>query len=255
VATGVYESEITAPTARETRAKAPSGERPRWWRWLRWAAMALAVLAIGTSPWWGPPALATFEYFHVRRVVIDGVRYGRAAELVRVLQVDTLQSVWQPLPPLVERLATHPIFASATVERRLPGELLVHVVEREPVALVPADGRLVPADGAAHRLPIDPTAVPLDLPLAASADTALLTALDALRRGAPGLYARITQAERVGADELRFRLGALVVRTMPDVTVARFKDILPVEADMARNGLRAVELDLRFRDQVIARQP
>jgi cell division protein FtsQ len=28
-----------------------------------------------------------------------------------------------------------------------------------------------------------------------------------------------------------------------------------VEADLSRNNLRAVELDLRFRDQVIARQP
>ena len=49
--------------------------------------------------------------------------------------------------------------------------------------------------------------------------------------------------------------NTIVVRTSPDVTVARFKDILPVEADLARNHLRAVELDLRFHDQVIARQP
>jgi cell division protein FtsQ len=45
------------------------------------------------------------------------------------------------------------------------------------------------------------------------------------------------------------------VRATPEVTVDRFKDILPVEADLARNRLRAVELDLRFRNQVIARQP
>jgi len=37
--------------------------------------------------------------------------------------------------------------------------------------------------------------------------------------------------------------------------VSRFRDILSVEANLARNHLRAVELDLRFRDQVIARQP
>jgi cell division protein FtsQ len=49
--------------------------------------------------------------------------------------------------------------------------------------------------------------------------------------------------------------NTLIIRTSPDVTVARFGDILPVEADLARNHLRAVELDLRFRDQVIARQP
>jgi cell division protein FtsQ len=49
--------------------------------------------------------------------------------------------------------------------------------------------------------------------------------------------------------------NTLVVLTTTEVTVARFRDILPVEADLARNHLRAVELDLRFRDQVIARQP
>jgi cell division protein FtsQ len=49
--------------------------------------------------------------------------------------------------------------------------------------------------------------------------------------------------------------NTIIIRASPDVTVARFKDILPVEADLARNHLRVVELDLRFRDQVIARQP
>jgi cell division protein FtsQ len=229
--------------------------RPRWLRWLRRGAAALTVGAVLSSPWWGPRLLGRLDYFHARRVVIEGVRHARASELVALLAVDTLQSVWQPMEPLVERVSGHPLVASVTIERRLPGELVLHVVEREPTALVPGDGRLVPADAAGHRLPIDPARVPLDLPLAASADSSLLTALDALRQSAPGLYARITQAERVGADELRFRLGALVVRTGRDVTVARFKDILPVEADLARNGLRAVELDLRFRDQVIARQP
>jgi cell division protein FtsQ len=145
--------------------------------------------------------------------------------------------------------------ASAVVERELPGRLAVRVVEREPVALVPAKGRLQPADGTGHLLPIDPAKAPLDLPLAASADSTLLAVLASLKESAPGLYGRIVHAQRIGADELRFRLGNLVVRTGPEVTVARFKDILPVEADLARNALRAVELDLRFRDQVIARQP
>ena len=38
-------------------------------------------------------------------------------------------------------------------------------------------------------------------------------------------------------------LGSVVVRTRPDVTVERFRDILPVEADLARTQLRAVELE------------
>jgi cell division protein FtsQ len=152
-------------------------------------------------------------------------------------------------------VAAHPIVASADVERRLPGTLTVHLVERVPVALAPVNGILKPMDVTGHVLPIDPARVPLDIPIAASADTALLRVLDGLRQRAPTVYARVTDARRVNADELQFSLGILRVRTGDDVTVARFRDILPVEADLARNHLRAVELDLRFRDQVIARQP
>jgi cell division protein FtsQ len=50
-------------------------------------------------------------------------------------------------------------------------------------------------------------------------------------------------------------LGAVRVRALPEVTVARFQDILPVEADLARGSVPVEELDLRFRDQVIARTP
>jgi cell division protein FtsQ len=40
-----------------------------------------------------------------------------------------------------------------------------------------------------------------------------------------------------------------------DVTADRLSDIIPVEQDLARRHVKAVELDLRFRDQVIARLP
>ena len=42
---------------------------------------------------------------------------------------------------------------------------------------------------------------------------------------------------------------------MTTVTLARLGDIEPVERDLARRQLRAAELDLRYRDQVIARLP
>jgi cell division protein FtsQ len=42
---------------------------------------------------------------------------------------------------------------------------------------------------------------------------------------------------------------------MRDVSVERLAEIEPVEDDLARRQLRAVEIDLRYRDQVIARLP
>lgn len=235
-------------------------ERPRWWRVLRALLVVGAVLATLTTPWWGPRALSRLDFFHVRRVVFEGMRYTPRAEALALLEVDTLQSVWQDLTPIARRLESHPLVAGAEVSRQLPGTLLVRVTEREPVALVRrTDGRLDPVDGTGHRLPIDPAQVPMDVPLSASADSALMQLLDGLRANEPALYARVERADRVRTrgipDEFRVKLGLVTVRATPEVTVGRFKDILPVEADLARNRLRAVELDLRFRNQVIARQP
>jgi cell division protein FtsQ len=254
MASAVLESSVSANASKE------QAERPRWWRWLRLVLVTLAVAATVSTPWWGPRALSTLEFFHVRRVVFEGMRYTPRAEALALLKVDTLQSVWQELTPLSTRLEAHPLIADVQVNRQLPGTILVQVTEREPVALVRrTDGRLDPVDASGHRLPIDPAMVPMDVPLSASADSALMQLLDGLRTAEPALYARIERADRVKGkgepDEFRIKLGPVTVRTTPEVTVGRFKDILPVEADLARNRLRAVELDLRFRNQVIARQP
>jgi hypothetical protein len=40
---------------------------------------------------------------------------------------------------------------------------------------------------------------------------------------------------------------------MQDVTLERLADIDPVEEDLVRRQVRVAEIDLRFRDQVIAR--
>ncbi|WP_439643784.1 cell division protein FtsQ/DivIB [Gemmatimonas sp.] len=252
----------TPPKHGRSAASAGASEStsPLWWRVVRVLLLTIAVGGVLGSPWWGPRALSRLDFFHVRRVVFEGMRYTPRAEALALLKVDTLQSVWQELPPLAERLASHPLVASVTVDRQLPGTMVVRVQEREPVALVRRKtGRLEPVDGAGHGLPIDPAQVPMDVPLSASADSALMHLLEGLRNSEPGLFARVVSADRVkpanGPNEFRIKLDAFLVRTSPEVTVARFKDILPVEADLARNRLRAVELDLRFRNQVIARQP
>ena len=230
-----------------------SVERPRWWRITRRVMIVVSALSVLTTPFWAPPALSRLAFFHVRRVEFEGIRHAKPGELTALLQLDTLQSVWQPLEPLVARITVHPLVADAQIERRFPATLLVSVTEKDPVALAPDQGRLVPVDADGRVLPIDPAAI--DVPLAGQADSTLMRLLDGIRRSDPSLYARVTTVDRIGADEFRVALGALRVRTRSDVTVARFKDILPVEADLARSRLRATELDVRFRDQVIARLP
>jgi cell division protein FtsQ len=76
-----------------------------------------------------------------------------------------------------------------------------------------------------------------------------------MQREAPRLYARVSSIRSTEAGELLFQIADLRVRAMTSVTLARLSDIEPVERDLARQRLRAAELDLRYRDQVIARVP
>jgi cell division protein FtsQ len=147
----------------------------------------------------------------------------------------------------------------------------VRIVEKTPIAAVPGAGGLAFYDSAGSRLPVAAAvARDVDVPIAAAPDRDLLRALAALRAEAPHVYARVSEARQVRGPraELVFALAApgastgtgggaspLVVRAGVDVTPSRFADVALVEGDLARRGVRPVELDVRFRDQVVARLP
>ena len=236
-------------------------------RLLPWAVLLVAML---TASRWGPPALSRLAFFRVRRVELEGVRYASAGELVRRLRVDTLTSVWTELAPLRARVAGHPMVERVELQRELPGTLRLVVAERVPVALAPTRSGVAVYDASGLALPIEPsTAGGLDVPLVAARDTALLRLLGALRQDAPRLFARISEARRAAGaggvrDEFEFTVtspapdGAggvttVVVRAMADVAVGRLADLVPVEDDLQRRRVRVAEIDLRYRDQVIAR--
>ena len=225
-------------------------------RW-RLALAGIAALVLLASPLWGPPVLRRLEFFRVRRVEILGTRYTAPSELLERLRVDTTRSVWDPLAPLAARLRTHAQIESVTVERRLPGTLVVRVKERHPVALVDAPGGLRAVDERGRRLPLDPSRTPVDAPVvtAAPRDTLVYHLLGEMQREAPALYARLSSIRAAGADEIVLQIADLSVRAMTNVTLARLGDIDPVQRDLSRRQLHPTELDLRYRDQVIARLP
>jgi len=225
-------------------------------RW-RLTLGGIAALLLLASPLWGPPVLRRLDFFRVRRVEILGTRYTSPSELLERLRVDTTRSVWDPLEPLAARVRSHAQVESVTVARRLPGTLVVRVVERHPVALVEAPGGLRAVDERGRRLPLDPSKTPVDAPVvtAAPRDTLVYHLLGEMQREAPQLYARLSSVRAAGADEIVLQIADLSVRAMTNVTLARLGDIDPVQRDLARRQLRPTELDLRYRDQVIARLP
>ena len=226
-----------------------------WWR-RRWRALSTAVVAVAllSSPWWGRRVARELDFFRVRRVEIIGARYLARGEIVSRLRVDTLASVWDDPAPLERRVAGHPQVRNVTIDRKLPGTLVVRVDENLPVALVPSAAQGFRAyDSEGRVLPLDPSRVAVDLPIVARRDTTIFRLLAEVRAGRPKLFARISEVRRTSRAELLLQLDTLPVRAMADVSLDRLDDIAPVETDLAKRRARVAELDLRFRDQVIAR--
>jgi len=212
--------------------------------------LAVVMLSI---PWWAPPLLSRLAFFDVRHVEVVGTTLLEPAQVVAAMELDTTRSIWVDHTALAARVAEHPQVARARIRRRLPSTLVVEVEEVPPVAFVPTPRGLQALDADGDTLPLDPLRADVSLPIVAQRDTALLRLLASLRAEVPALFERISEVRRGANDELVLVMPPLRVRTRTDLSSARLADILPVERDLARRKAHAVELDLRFRDQVVAR--
>ncbi len=215
--------------------------------------LAILVGTLVVTPWWVPPLLRPLAFFRVRQVDVRGTRYASPADIARSLAIDTLYSLWDDTRVLETRVKALPHIRDASVARRIPSTLVVTVEENVPVALVPSGSGFRAYDEDGRALALDPSRTPVDLPIIAKRDTALLRLLGEVRASDPSLFARISELRRSGRDELVMQLVTIPVRAMGDVTVGQLAQIAPVEEDLAKRRARPVELDLRFKDQVIAR--
>jgi cell division septal protein FtsQ len=222
--------------------------------------LIVGLALVASAPWWGTRALSHLSYFRIRRVEIYGRHYVEPRDLLARLGIDTSTSIWTDLGALERRVASHPQVHAVTIERRLPGTLVLHITENLPVAFVPAAapragaGGLWAVDVDGRVLPIDPSRASVDVPLLPHRDLALLKLLADVRVETPSLFRRISTARRTTpGGEVTITLDSSLVRAPAGVTAGRLADIIPVERDLARRHARVAELDLRFRDQVIAR--
>lgn len=212
------------------------------------SAICLTMLAV---PWWG----RHLAFFRVHEVEIRGTRFTRASDIAARLGVDTLFSIWSPLDSLEARVERHPQVQDAQISRWLPSTLIVEIIENLPLAFVPVGSGLRVYDETGTALPLDPSKVPTDLPIISAADTGVLRLLADLRADRPDVFARISEIHLVGKDQLRIELLNVAVLAMRTVSAERFDELSSVERDLARRRIAPLELDLRFKDQVIARVP
>ena len=247
-----------------------SRERLRRPGWKILGALFLVALIMAAA--WGTRSAARqMAFFRVRSVEIRGARYLQPSEIMSRMKVDTLASLWDDLQPYSDRIRRHPQVSGVSITRRMPGTLVVTIKENLPVALIQTPAGLLPYDSLGKQLPIDPARTNLDLPIVATTDPVLLKLVGAIRAEEPQVFARIEEARRIGRDEILLTLSRgsnspaiagdtavlerrlLRVRIPVGLSVERLADIFPVETDLARRQVHVGELDLRYRDQVIAR--
>ncbi len=230
-------------------------------RYMVWgASCAVGVVAL----FFGLPLLlGTLDFFHVQRVQLEGARFLTPSAVIAALGADTTASVFDDAKEFAAKVEAIPLVAKARVRRRLPGTLVVTIVERTPVALVATPDGFRGVDSVGTQLPIDPALAAFDAPVVlppagprdTAADRRLFNLLGTLRVRDPALFEAIEEARRVSPAEWQLRTTRQLVRVTPQVTLARLADIFPIEQDLATRRIRAAELDLRYRNHVIARLP
>jgi cell division protein FtsQ len=216
---------------------------PTWKRRLRTVWRLSLVATLLASPWWGRALLQQMDFFRVRRVELEGVRYAAPDEIVSRLRVDTTASIWDDVSPLEARVQEHPQVRTVRIKRKLPGTLVVVVTEKPPVALVSTPRGLVVTDAAGDSLPVDPTSI----------DVLLLRLLGETQLAEPALFARVSEVRRVERGGIVFVLTDFRILADSTVTTQRLADVIPVEIDATRRNWQPREFDVRFRDQVIVR--
>ena len=271
---------LTPLDLNETPVQRAPQSRARW----KFFAVVVILALLAPTPWLARRGASKLAFFRVRNVIVQGTKYLSPDSVVSRLGIDTLRSVFDDTPPLERRVRTLPQVADVKISRKLPGTLVITLRENPPVALAPGSQGLEPVDSAGVSLPIDPAREPaLDLPIAAQRDVALTSMLADVRVTSSPLFRRISEVSRTGSGDVLLLLtsGAapatpsradsaianadsasasivnsqdmLRVRAKVGVSAARLTDIFPVEFDLRRRGARVAELDLRYRDQVIAR--
>lgn len=235
-------------------------------------AAAAAVLAV-SAPFWGPPLLRRAPGFDAKRVEVSGTRLLAPHEVLAASGVEIGDNVWTDPAAWESALRRHAVVADAEVTRRLPGTLRIRVTEKRPAALVQA-GTLRPVTAAGELLPVDPSRVPLDLPLLRSPAkpdargrlpaAARALAAEAGRLGDldPALMARVSEVrpEAGGALKLVLSTPAADVVLPHGAGEQRLVHLRAALADIERrappDSARArVRLDARWEDQVVVRLP
>ncbi len=225
-------------------------------RVLMWSGAVLGAVMLWLV---APSVLRRLAFFRVRQVEVVGVKNLDPDAVLAALRLAPKASVFDDTHLWADRVRGLDGVADARIVRLLPAALKVIVREVEPVALVPGAGGLVAVDAGGRRLPFDPSRAAgggeLDLPIAQSADSAIVQVLARIQAFDPVLFRDIDAARRFGTrGDVLLELGSHRVLLARDAGPEVVQAVVLVARDLAAKARRYSELDARYAGQVVVRR-
>jgi cell division protein FtsQ len=192
----------------------------------------------------------------VERVMVEGRHDTPPELLISTIEVTAGDPILAIDPEAIRlRLEDLPWIRSATVERRLPGEIRLTIVEREPIAIWQRDGRYHLIDRYGDALPITETGKYTGMLVLTGEDApAQAQALLDLLALEPELATRVVAAQRVGARRwnLQFDNG-VDVRLPEEEPAAAWRALAAMEREQGLIDRDLVTIDMRVPDRLIVR--
>jgi cell division protein FtsQ len=235
-------------------------------RVVRWSLAAVVGLALGLAAtgqarehggalaaWHALTGRAGFE---VAEVLVTGRHHTEPAALLEALRVTRGDPLFRLDPEAARRrIEALPWIAEARVERRLPDTLLVHVVERRPMALWQHDRRLRLIDAEGVVLSERDLARFAHLPHVVGADAHRHAhGFLALLAAHPTVFARVGAAIRVGDRRWDLRLDNGVTVRLPQGGTAEALVLLArLQAEEAVFDRDVLSIDMRLPDRLFIR--
>jgi hypothetical protein len=243
----------------------------------RWAGVACGCALLTGAAAGAPHGLRRMDTFRVRHVEVTGTRLLAPQDALAASGITESASLFDDVAPWRAALLRHALVAEADIARRLPGTVVIHIIETEPLALARTPD-LRPVDVRGRILPVTPASADLDLPVLGGTpdvhdgsltdDTArrLLDGVSHIRAGQPSLWPWISEIHAEGPAAMR-----LILRWPPDAELLlglpveshRLDEVRLVLADLAVGRgdgaagresselARLARIDARFEGQVI----
>jgi cell division protein FtsQ len=235
--------------------------RPALWGVAGFALVMTAILVARSAQPGGTiarlrDAVASAANMRVQDIIIEGRSNTPAPLLDAALGVHKGDSMLGfSLDGARQRIETLSWVEHATVERRLPGTLVVNLIERRPYAIWQHDGKFVLIDRDGQTVTNEDVATFGDLPLvvgagAPQAATALLEALAAQ----PAIKAKVTAAVRVGERRWNLRMKNGMDVLLPEgaeaAALAKLAELQTADAVLDRP---LSVIDMRLPDRLVVR--